>query len=305
MNIQWIGCSPSNYMVGREGHAPEVIILHWMAGRLAACDATFQDGRRRASATYGIEDSTIHQYVKEEDTSFNCGVWEWNTKSISIEHSGGPDLPISEETIKSSIDLVTDICRRHGLTADCIHKHNEYSATQCPGDLNVERIKSEVRMRLALPIDPNQVKVDLGEPWGVMEVQAIRSKLNDQQTTLQSAVNQAVQYDGFVKKWIQEWNLPTGSNIVEVEGEMAKLLPLEDNLQKFRDAIEKVVGAFDTDTALLEALQAIRTELKAKSNEIVTLQQKLLAANVPADYKFVGGWDFFSHKYVHYQKVKK
>ena len=303
MNIQWVGCSPSNFMVGREGSVPEVIILHWMAGRLASCDATFQDGRRRASATYGIEDSTIHQYVKEEDTSFNCGVWEWNKKSISIEHSGGPDLPISNETYETTVQLITDICKRHNLNADCIHKHNEYSATQCPGTLDVERIRKAVVANLSISVHPDQVKVDIGGEWGVMEVQAIRSKLNDTQHGLDTALLKVIEYEGFVNKWVREWNLPVGSNIVEVEAEMTKLLTLEDTLQVYRNSIEKCAGVFDTDKALLEAHAAVRTEMEAKNKQITDLANKLAEAKTPVGYVFVGSWDFFTHRYKHFKKV--
>ena len=140
-------------------------------------------------------------------------------------------------------------------------------------------------------VDPDKVKVDLGNPWGVMEVQAIKSKLGDLTRDIK---NEKDKYNGFVQKWIQEWNLPQGSSMVDVEVEMARLLPLEDSLQKFRDAIEEVVGAFDSDQSLLTALGAVRSEIKSKNDMIVDLQNKLDAARIPAGYKFIKQWVIYS-----------
>jgi hypothetical protein len=78
--------------------------------------------------------------------------------------------------------------------------------------------------------------------------------------------------------------------MVDVEVEMSRLLPLEDSMQKFRDAIEELVGAFDSDYALLQALRGVRSEIKAKQDMIVDLQNKLDAARIPVGYKFLKSW---------------
>jgi len=142
MDIKWIGCNENNYMNGRNGNNPEVIIIHWIAGTLASCDITFQNPDRQASAHYGIANDIIHQYVKEEDTSFNCGVWEWNLKSISIEHEASPENPLSEESYQTSGKLVKEICDRYGIPLDREHikGHNEIKPTQCPGTINIDKI---------------------------------------------------------------------------------------------------------------------------------------------------------------------
>lgn len=311
MDIKWIGCSSSNFMVGRYDEVkkvhviPNVITMHWMAGRIAATDATFQDGRRQASAHYGIEDTTVHQYVKEEDTSYNAGVWEVNLRSISIEHSGGPNLPISEETYKTSIDLITDICKRHNIPADTDHikPHNAFTATQCPGTLDVNRIILEVAKRLQAPPDPQKVKVDLGSPWGVMEVQAITSKLNDLSRDLTAAQEHSKILDGFVSKWVAQWNLPVGSSLVEVEMEMAKLMPTEEAAQTFRDSIEACVGKFTQDDLLLDSHKLVRKQIENDAKEISDLQQKLSEAKTPVGYKFVKSWDIYNLRFKLYRKA--
>ncbi|MCE3613275.1 N-acetylmuramoyl-L-alanine amidase, partial [Escherichia coli] len=80
----WVG-SP-NFTPGRT--APiDTIVVHWMAGWLAGADQTFQDRVRQTSAHYGIEDGTVHQYVKEADTAWHAGSFPANSRSIGIEHS--------------------------------------------------------------------------------------------------------------------------------------------------------------------------------------------------------------------------
>jgi len=187
MNIQWVGCSDQNFGKGRGGNNVGLIVLHWIVGTLSSADATFANPTRQASAHYGIGGSEVHQYVKEEDTAWHCGNLTKNKQSIGIEHEGGPDLPVSEATVLTSIQLVADICRRYNLPADADHikRHSDIKSTQCPGALPVERIIQEANKLLQpaippteTPVNPDKVKVDLGD-LGVMEVQAIRSEIKD------------------------------------------------------------------------------------------------------------------------------
>jgi hypothetical protein len=143
--------------------------------------------------------------------------------------------------------------------------------------------------------DPDKAKIDLGDPWGILEVQAIKSKLGDMERDI---FRERAKLNGFVGKWIDEWNLPQGSSLVDIEVEMSRLLSLEDSLQNFRDAIEEVVGAFDSDNALLQALQGVRSEIKSKNDTIVELQNKLDAARIPVGYKFWKSWSLFLDKYL-------
>src|SRR3990167_3386869 len=121
MNIQWVGANSANYQKGRNGVTVSKIVMHWIVGRLSAADATFQDPARVASAHYGIGNTVVHQYVKEEDTAYHAGNLTVNRQSLGIEHEGGPDLPISEETYKTSVALVADICRRFAIPVDRTH----------------------------------------------------------------------------------------------------------------------------------------------------------------------------------------
>ena len=157
MDIKWIGAHPNNFGVGRAGKSVNRVVLHWIVSKLAAADATFQDPTRIASAHYGIGGSVIHQYVKEDDTAYHSGNLTVNRESVGIEHEGGPDLPISETTIQTSIKLVADICKRYGIvpSGDTIKRHSDFKSTACPGSLPVERIIQEVQVLLAPKNEPS------------------------------------------------------------------------------------------------------------------------------------------------------
>ncbi len=148
-NVSWIGANANNYLVGRQGARVSHIVVHWIVGRLTAADATFQDPTRRASAHYGVEGNEIHQYVDEANTAYTNGNWWWNTHSITIEHAGGPTIPITEGTYQSSAWLIRGICQRYGLPIDrnTIRPHREVSdlPTQCPGTLDLDRLIALVR----------------------------------------------------------------------------------------------------------------------------------------------------------------
>jgi hypothetical protein len=149
MDTTWVPAV--HYTSPRESKVRK-IVLHWMVTNLAGCDRTFTSGLRRASAHYGIEDATVHQYVKEGDAAWHAGQRAVNHESIGIEHSAQPGRDATEATIATSIALCTEICKRYGLGADAIHQHNEFYATQCPGTIPVARIREAVRKNLAQPV---------------------------------------------------------------------------------------------------------------------------------------------------------
>lgn len=249
MNIKWIGASKTNFGVGRDGNSVSLIVLHWMAGTLESTDATFNNPQRLASAHYGIGGSEVHQYVDEKDTAWHCGNLSKNKQSIGIEHEGSPTIPVSESTVQTSIQLVADICRRYNISpsSDTIKRHSDIKATQCPGTLPVERIISEVK-KLLQPASPqpeqinDQTKISIGEPWGVLEVQAIRSLLNDQKKTIDSLNTNVTTY----KEIVDELNS-------QVTGEKTKSKTLESQQQLYAETL----GCADNHPAILAEIKKL------------------------------------------------
>ena len=144
MNIIWKGASELNHTKGRQGNSIDALVVHWIVGTLEVADKVFSDGRRKASAHYGVGDEDIHQYVKDEDTAWHCGDWLWNLKTIGIEHEGGPELPISDKTYETSAELIKELCSKYDIPIDKEHilPHNHFVATQCPGTLDIDRLIS-------------------------------------------------------------------------------------------------------------------------------------------------------------------
>lgn len=127
MNIKWIG-SPF-FLKGRTQKISKIVI-HWMNGTLASTDQTFQT--KGVSAHYGIENTKIHQYVREVDTAFHA--ISANPFSIGLEHSAAPGRPPTEATYKTSAQLIASLCEKYKFDPrKVLEPHCKYVATRCCG----------------------------------------------------------------------------------------------------------------------------------------------------------------------------
>jgi N-acetyl-anhydromuramyl-L-alanine amidase AmpD len=150
MTIKWVGANSANYQVGRAGNSVKKIVCHWIVGKLSAADVEFQKPYNPVtkkggnSSHYGVGNTAIHQYVKEENVAYHAGVYTMNQRSIGIEHEGGPELPISEATYQTSGKLIGEIALRYNIPLDREHiiKHSQVKPTQCPGTLDLDKLIS-------------------------------------------------------------------------------------------------------------------------------------------------------------------
>lgn len=254
MNIKWIGAHSNNYEAGRKGQKITKVVLHWIVGKLSAADATFQDPTRIASAHYGIGPSEVHQYVKEEDTAYHAGNLTVNRQSIGIEHQGGPDIPITEDTYKQSIELVADICKRYGIPADRQHiiKHNEIKATQCPGTLDVDRIVNDVA----------KILINDQVDWQT-KYEQVKQELNERDEEKRF-------WEDIVRSIAEILKVPAEKAILRAE--VTKLITLEDALvAKDKDLAEKDEAIAKLD----KKLQDIDDENKMLLNQNDQQQRRL------------------------------
>ena len=132
----------SNY--SKEKTKKDRIVIHWIVGTLASADSRFHNPTEIASAHYGIENSTIYNWVPEDRVAYHSGDWNYNLRSIGIEHSADPKRPASEQTYQTSGKLIGEICKRHSIPIDRSHivQHKQISATQCPGTMNLDKLIS-------------------------------------------------------------------------------------------------------------------------------------------------------------------
>jgi hypothetical protein len=136
---EWIG-SP-NYTKGRGGKKIEFYVVHWMAGTLAGTDSVFQKAGG-VSAHKGIEDNTIHVYVKDEDTAYHAGNWDMNQRSLGTENSAAPGRPASPQTLENLAKDLAEAHKKYGIILDRQHvkRHGEIVPTQCCGTIDVDAI---------------------------------------------------------------------------------------------------------------------------------------------------------------------
>ena len=140
-----IQVSSPNFTEGREGTAVDRIVIHYIVGTLAAADTTFSDPNSGVSAHYGIGEGEIHQFVDEANTAWHAGDWNFNLRSIGIEHSADPSRAPTQDTYNKSIDLCATICRTYGLDPQSqIVPHSFVVSTDCPGTVDIQAIRDGV-----------------------------------------------------------------------------------------------------------------------------------------------------------------
>jgi len=181
MNIIWKG-SPNK----DSNRLPVTkIIIHWFGDNLTthtgigAVDNQFQKPNG-TSAHYAVENTTIHQYVKETDVAYHAGNYPINQESIGIEHSAGPNRTASEDTYRTSAKLISEISKRHGVPLDRQHikKHSEVKATQCCGSIDIDKL-----IALAKVEDHGECEKELDE------VRASRDKWKNKTNELEQTLD--------------------------------------------------------------------------------------------------------------------
>jgi hypothetical protein len=148
VGIQWRGPIPqSNYIVGRDGNAVELIVDHWTVVMFEGAIRRFKDPASFLSAHYVIgQDGRIAQLVSEDDTAYHAGRFDVNLRSIGIEHEAGPAMAPRDALYAASARLHLEIAHRHGLdlaVGTTVLPHHAIVPTECPGTLDLERIVRE------------------------------------------------------------------------------------------------------------------------------------------------------------------
>jgi N-acetylmuramoyl-L-alanine amidase len=136
----WVPASSANYTPANRTHdyPIDMIIIHDTEGSFATAVSIFQNPSRQASAHYVVSKTgQIDQMVLEHDIAWHAGNWDYNTRSIGIEHEGYAWTPgtFTNSEYQASAQLAASICSRWGVPMDRLHVigHNEVPDPNNPG----------------------------------------------------------------------------------------------------------------------------------------------------------------------------
>jgi hypothetical protein len=136
----WSPASASNFTASSRpaGYIPNRIIVHVTQGSYAGSISHFQNPAAQASAHFVMRssDGAATQTVGEQDVAWHAGNWDYNTKSIGIEHEGFVDNPswFTDAMYRASAQVAASIVRKYSIPVDRQHivGHNEVPDPQNP-----------------------------------------------------------------------------------------------------------------------------------------------------------------------------
>ncbi|MFJ4840294.1 N-acetylmuramoyl-L-alanine amidase [Streptomyces sp. NPDC088746] len=124
---RWAPASTSNYTVAsRPSEYPvDRVIIHVAQQTFTETIGIFRNPGSEVSAHYVVRsgDGLVAQCVRERDVAWHAGNWDYNTRSIGIEHEGWVDQPsyFTHTMYERSARLTAGICDRYGLPKDRAH----------------------------------------------------------------------------------------------------------------------------------------------------------------------------------------
>ncbi|MEV0578154.1 N-acetylmuramoyl-L-alanine amidase [Streptomyces sp. NPDC050392] len=123
----WIPASTSNYTVSsRPSSYPlNYVVIHVTQETFQDAMRIFEDPTRQVSAHYMVAsgDGYIGQFVREKDIAWHAGNWDYNTRSIGIEHEGWVDQPqwFTDVMYRQSAKLTAAVCDRYSIPKTRTH----------------------------------------------------------------------------------------------------------------------------------------------------------------------------------------
>lgn len=121
---QWMAAASANYTASNRpsSYSVDFVVIHVAQETFADTVSIFQNPAKQVSAHYvvGSSDGSVAQCVRERDIGWHAGNWDYNTRSIGIEHEGWVDQPayFTHALYESSAALTAAICERYGIPKD-------------------------------------------------------------------------------------------------------------------------------------------------------------------------------------------
>jgi len=129
---EWAPASTSNYTASNRptAYPLDYVIIHVTQATYLDALSIFQNPKKNVSAHYVVRsaDGHVAQCVREQDIAWHAGNWDYNTRSIGIEHEGWVDRPayFTNALYEESAKLTASICARHGIPKDRAHIIGHY-----------------------------------------------------------------------------------------------------------------------------------------------------------------------------------
>ncbi|MFB6705188.1 N-acetylmuramoyl-L-alanine amidase [Streptomyces sp. NPDC056333] len=123
----WTPASTANYTASTRPSAypVECVIIHVTQEMFSDTIGIFQNPAKQVSANYVVRsaDGYIAQCVREQDIAWHAGNWDYNTRSVGIEHEGWVDQPayFTNALYEQSALLTASVCDRYGIPKDREH----------------------------------------------------------------------------------------------------------------------------------------------------------------------------------------
>ena len=135
-SAHWSTAASANYTAADRPvtHPVDFVIIHVTQASYRTTLSVFRNPRKHVSAHYLVRsaDGSVAQCVRERNIAWHAGNWDYNTRSIGIEHEGWVDQPayFTDVLYAASARLTADICTRHGIPKDRSHILGHYEVPE-------------------------------------------------------------------------------------------------------------------------------------------------------------------------------
>lgn len=127
----------------------DLVVLHHTATTYAKAIAHFGSSTAKASAHYIVSNNgNLAAMLEEYYTAYHAGQYAVNQRSIGIETEWYEGMGDRSTALYEKVSaLVADICNFYAIPIDTDHikPHKTFTATQCPGTLDIPRIIDRAR----------------------------------------------------------------------------------------------------------------------------------------------------------------
>ncbi|MET7730270.1 peptidoglycan recognition family protein [Streptomyces sp. NPDC005402] len=129
---EWQPATTSNFTASDRpwSYPVDRVVIHVTQTSYTGTLDIFRNPAKAVSAHYVVRsaDGHVAQCVREADIAWHAGNWDYNTRSVGIEHEGWVDQPayFTDALYQESAKLTAGICERYGIPRDRAHIIGHY-----------------------------------------------------------------------------------------------------------------------------------------------------------------------------------